>query len=572
MLNLKKFVSLFISVTTLMVFTHSAYGANNAQAAKVAKKQIVKKNKLQFDPLVYYRLPKKKRGEYLQIFIDLAVKIDAANKKASSAQGDVYQNLLEILFPHADAAGNICLNGGVFYDKPATGCGSTVPESALPADTVSALKPYYNCGFEKRCASYFGVSSSNQGFCFSDSDGATNSCWSQSQAANGRANLQTILDGCVTASSTTAACRAFRTAMAADQAKIDQYCVGEMIAKSFCQSAKAGIASLSAGLPTTAPANGSELAGQGCNQAEINSLNAQRDGTTPAVARGRSTVDPIWYKLLNIGASGRCTGGASFEQIERKVGTCTSAIQEAVDVEGDLRSRDVLRSAVNKMTARAELSLEEKNRFQDYFGINPDEFDSVICASDTRAAMTARRRMAVSGTGERALRRNRFFSCMDRNVTLHETNTGESEWRSNSTASTNTCRFSPTDGIKMSDMIANPQKYRGKYFVADNMTGICYNFERAGRTCSDVRTQAEFSQVRCSIPPTGQASGGLVTNENGLIRLSPLHRSDYLDTVISATDFNQQYTAFELVCAGARPSCGIDNNYCRDTDGVAAPQ
>lgn len=80
--------------------------AKSASKAKASAANV----KLKYDPKVYYKLSHKNRLKYLQIFSDLAVQMEKADKNRKTAEFDIYQNLQDILFPRADAqATTVCL-------------------------------------------------------------------------------------------------------------------------------------------------------------------------------------------------------------------------------------------------------------------------------------------------------------------------------------------------------------------------------------------------------------------------------------------------------------------------------
>ncbi len=588
MFNPKKVVSLLIIAVSFVVFAAPTY-AGNAKTAKVAKKQMAKKVKLQFDQQVYYRLPKEKRSQYLQIFMDLALQIETIEMKKNhkSAMNDFYQELNEILFPRAVADTNgICLNGGVFFEHTGPCSGVTnIPESYRAAN----LAPYYTCGVEKRCAAYFGVaeavgSSPAQGFCFTSSSGATRECYNKSVQANGAKNLDALLARCVTTNS--AQCTAFRDAMRKDSANIDKYCPAASTA-GWCQAARSGIAALtsdtSAGATPAVPGAAvvNDTASKGCTQAEVDAISAtlptqrmtdaglSRAVGTPIAANIPTTADPLWYKMLTMGASGGCRSGASYDDLVRKVGLCSRSGSNTVDIETEIRNNDALRDAINNFQSGAAVSQEQDRVFKEYFGLNTLEFNSFFCSGSTRASMGSFGNTLLSeaprNNGRGDTRRNLLRDCVSRTIQKTPDRDGQDVWRSNSQY--NTCSFRPANIGNINDLINNPDRFKGKIYFSDNITGACYGFVKAGENCSQVREQREFSTIPCSAPTATSTPGHVSGVVPGLVRLATIRNSGYADRIVQNTALDEGFTAFELSCTPSQSQapCGIDNDHCNGT-------
>ncbi|MBY0383869.1 hypothetical protein K2X05_01810 [bacterium] len=554
---------LFLSFNVLAKSPGKTQGKSKANIS-------AKKMKIQFDPDVYYKLSPGKRSEYLQIFIDLSAKLEQLNAKKDrkSAMHFFYNELQDILFPKADADTNgVCLNGGIFFEYTGA-CPTEIPE----AYRFSSLAPYYSCGLNQRCAAYFGVDSSGQGFCYTNSSGATADCKSKSEAAGGKAELQKLLASCAPTSSgatvasvtatANAKCSAFRDSMARDSANMARYCISDNSTTPWCQAAQESFnavtstAAASAGSTAVVPA--SEI-GRGCTQAEVESINSTlpkkqlQIGPNSTVDLSKK-VDPLWHQLLVIGSSGGCSGGISYDNMLRRVGRCQSPMASDIDVEAEKRNNDALNDAINMLTSGQEIKNGDQLReFRDFFGISPTEFKSFFCASSTSGAMTAfgnrlMKESSPGGSSDYKARRNRFKSCVSSSVKLEANSAGEQVWRSN--MSNNTCSFRPAVIPNIFSLITNPERYRGKIYFSEKGSMNCFGFESAR---ADGAARATPGTVAENVP--------------SFVQLAPLPGSSYRGQSISTTALNEKFTAYELSCSPSPDErlCGIDNNYCRDS-------
>lgn len=316
MFNLvKMFVLLMFSF--VLIQTPQVANAKTVNGSKNKKAVDSAKFKLKFDTQVYYKLSHKNRLKYLQVFADLAVQAEKAQEKnKKTASGNFYFELQKILFPVAEADGAVCLNGGIFYERPSSGCGSVIPESHRFANLTS----YYTCGMEKRCAAYFGVDSSGQGFCYTSSAGATAECRDKSAAANGQSNLRDLLNNC---SANSEKCSAFQQAMAADQAKIEQFCAGDQNSRAYCQAARTSIANFTStpGVLPTAPATAMLDATSGCSEVNMQAVTGSGFGTLQRQLGFDRNVDSYWMYLASM-AQHACGTYKDMQQVLKVVGVC----------------------------------------------------------------------------------------------------------------------------------------------------------------------------------------------------------------------------------------------------------
>lgn len=303
-------------ILTILMFSLNGF-------AKVKTKKI--KPQLKFTSEVYYRLSHKNRIKYLQAFIDLAVQMEK-DKKRLNAQNDSL-DLYNLLFPSAEATGRVCLAGGVFFEQP-TGVSNcdremtTLPDAVRTADAAGtpSLASFYTCGAEKRCASYFGVNSSGQGFCFSTFRNATTECQTASAAANGTQNLAGRLANC---GANADFCRVFRNAMTRDQERMAAYCDAGRSAGA-CRRAREAVAALtSAGVTPAGTAPSPVLdPTSGCSERDLQAIQGRELGSSLERQLGfQRNADSMWMYLANI-AQYACGGHRDPQEILRTVGVC----------------------------------------------------------------------------------------------------------------------------------------------------------------------------------------------------------------------------------------------------------
>ncbi len=297
-----------------------------AEAKSASKSKVSDANvKLKFDPKVYYRLSHKNRLKYLQIFSDLAVQMEKADKKnRKTADSDFYYDLQNLLFPRADAQATVvCLNGGIFFDKPASAASCSAATTVPEASTPSELSTFFTCGAASRCAAYFGVDSAGQGFCFDNASSATSQCQAKSTAANGQTNLRDKLNNC---SANQPMCGVFQRAMAMDSAKIDQYCNANRNTATYCQTARTAATSMNVAAATFASAPGATPldATSGCSEMHTRMGSSTIAGDSLSQQMGfQRPPDAYWMYLVTV-ASNACPIRKDTSEILKAVGMCES--------------------------------------------------------------------------------------------------------------------------------------------------------------------------------------------------------------------------------------------------------
>lgn len=280
--------------------------------AKSNKRVHASQVKLKFSPAVYYKLDHKNRLKYLNAFMDVAVEIEKEMKRDKQASQGV--DLMHLLFPTADAQVNgICLIGGVYYKKPANGCGDSIPQE----HQYSELNSFYSCGPAKRCAAYFGTDSSGQGFCFSKKNNETADCDAQSKAKDGAKNLAAVLNNCAAKK---AQCDAFNAAISKDQAELSAYCGNRT--KGACGRSKTAIAALT-GVADQVPAGSSADSKTGCTEGMLGQMSGDTPESLAKQLNMKNGVDPYWYQMAKI-ATFACdsTKKSSTSDIFKNTGVC----------------------------------------------------------------------------------------------------------------------------------------------------------------------------------------------------------------------------------------------------------
>lgn len=279
--------------------------------------------RMKFTPYVYYKLDHKGRIKYLNAFIEVAREAD--KKLRAEGKPEKFMDIFDFMIPHADAAGNVCLLGGIYFDKPA-GVNNCNDVTKVPSDfQFNDLNSFYknstatpNCKPENRCAAYFGVNSSGDGLCFKSAGNATSECYAESKKQDGVKNLASILNNC---SANQAKCSAFQKAMAKEQEKLSAYC--DAHSKSgACKKAKETIASLT-GDAAKVPAGVLVDNKTGCTDGNLGQMNADNPDSLAKQLNMKNGVDPYWYQLARLGSLA-CDSSKkmSTEEIFKNVGVC----------------------------------------------------------------------------------------------------------------------------------------------------------------------------------------------------------------------------------------------------------
>lgn len=570
---------LFLSFNVLAKSPGKTQGKSKAN---VSSKKYAK-DAFKFDLRVYYKLKFPDRKKYLMAYVDF---IRAVNSELQ-AKHEVELNLMRLLFPTADAQYGVdhCYTGGIYYplsESVSGSCGSGYKSTYFPEQLKAAFS---GCTNNNRCAAYFGVDSSNNGFCFQTEGNATTECLNQS-SPEAIDRLNQLL-----ANKYDAKAIALQKAIELDLRNnnlIAKYCLDKTDKGGKCAKLSSTVAEFKNKIqsPTSSSITaGNDQNGKGCAQAEIDAINAATGKAKIADRGDAKKVSPIWYKMLTMGAQGACPGGVFYDELVQKVGVCKQfSLSETPDVEADVRNNDALRDAINVFSSGGTVAKGDQWRtFTNYFGVNPEEFKKVICAKDTATARVETLGVdgdpkkpgllpnTFGGSGEQfTKRRNQFKSCIADNIKLEPDSKGESKWRSN--ADKNTCHFQQAfssnkiEDTQILDMIDHPEKYKGKYYFADNTTGNCYSLEKATRTCNNEFASMQERSANSFVCPTG--SGAL--EDYSYFRLSPVHQTGYSDPIMTAKNFKQRFTAFRMDCGSAATApCNADNDYCREGDSSA---
>ncbi|MCB9072835.1 MAG: hypothetical protein H6623_04370 [Bdellovibrionaceae bacterium] len=327
--------------------------------------------RMKFTPYVYYKLDFAGRIQYLNAFIEVAQEADG--KLRAEGHQEQFLDIFNFMIPQADAAGNVCLLGGIFFDLP-TGVKSCEDVEKVPSDLqfkeIESLytntKDTPNCKPENRCASYFGVTSSGNGFCFQSAGNATSECSVQSKKNDGVKNLAAILNNC---SAHQDKCSALQKAMAKDQDKLSAYC--DAHSKSgACRRSKKTIASLTKAA-SKADAGTSIDQKTGCTEANLHQMGGSSADSLAKQLNLKNGVDPYWYQLART-AGLACDSGKKIDtdQIFANVGVCEAKSSSEVACQG---SQEELGKCIN-----GEIERLGNDKFRELLA----DIDSTVCKKE----------------------------------------------------------------------------------------------------------------------------------------------------------------------------------------------
>lgn len=541
----------------LLVLTIFAFSVNSF--AKEQKKSP--KGKYKFDINVYYKLKFPDRQKYLQLYVDFVKEIGKDGKIAQKADLD----LMQLLFPTADAADGVCLTGGIYYTPP---CGA-LRSTEFPDEIKSVFS---GCTSGNRCAAYFGLDASGNGLCYDTQDNATKEC-------QGKSSPEAIqrLNGAL-ANQFDPKARALQKALDIDLKNdlIETHCLSKSSKKGACArlaSAVETYRSKAGATGAAAPPDAGNLGGKGCIEAEVQALESTGKGAGKGLNR-------LWYQMLKSGAI--ACGAPSFTAMQQKMGVCEINDSDVVEnVERDLRSGDYdnLLRALNTLENGKPVNArsDEWKSFTYYMGITPDEFKRVFCAKDTSAAAEAGLGVTKSAAGigtedfgkltitDHTNRRDAFKNCV-KEVFKKQTVDGAdvkaiyTSNRRNSVCQFKSAKFDPAD------ITGNTAKYTGgKYYLSDNKTGQCYALERAGTDCNSMGNLTERQKGGVYDCKAKNGSTSLPT----FYRLKPINGGDTSPIVKEGDALLSSFSFQEYDCGGNFKHCGIDNNYCKDENGAS---
>lgn len=537
----------------LLVLTILAFSVNGFAKGKSAS---VKKSKYGFDWTVYYKLKFPDRQKYLQLYVEFVKELEAKNKVAANSE----INLMNLIFPEAHAmkyGTDYCITGGIFYTPPCKALRSSeFPESIKPA--------FSGCTSGNRCAAYFGLDASGNGLCYKSESSATTECANQSNA-DAIQRLNTALANKYDPKS-----RALQTALDIDLKNnlIDKACLSASTKGNSCKKLAAAVETYraKAGITGTTPP-GTDImtgdTGKGCSDAELQAITKEKG----MMGNRQGVAHPVWYQMLKMGG---LACGRSMEEMQKTMGVCltdprVSLPNVASDIQADNLSA-AIRLLENNRTS--ELTINQKDAFANYFGMNTDDFKKVFCSKTAGQAYQSGNSLNYNiGAGGDAAkaRREMFKGCLNSTIEKKTFNeNGEKVDRYVSKNHYDVCRFQPARA-RFEDIISNPDKFKGKYFFSDNTSGNCYGLDKVSRSCSDIGTlkERQNSKLYCSASET-PAAGTISTESNAYFRLEPVHKSDNMAAVADGASLTKNYTFYEYNCGSTTPACTSENNYCND--------
>lgn len=477
----------FLLVLTILMFSVNGFAKGKSKSAK--------QDAYKFDFQVYYKLKFPERKKYLEAYIKFAQQVEAQVHAEHKSEFDLFR----LIFPTADASygASYCFSGGIFYnprDGKKKDCGPVPAELMTPPGTSSVM----SCpSGQTRCASYFGVDSSNNLLCWSGEERyATVSCGKKS-SPEAVERLNQLM-----ANRSSEKGQALNKLLDLELNKNDligKYCLERSNkGKGGCAALAKAVADYRkiAGIAAP-PEAGDSVGGRGCADAEVQ-----------AIESAGKNINRVWYQLLKTGTTG--CNAAAFQNMQQKMGVCEigdSALN--VDFERDLRSGQFtnLKKSLDNLAVGKNIDSrsDEWKSFTYYMGITPDEFKKIFCAKDTSEAATAALGLTQSAAAigadnfgqiskeDHQNRRQAFKSCAQSVFKKQTIDGANVKPIYTSNRSHSVCQFK-TATFNVNDIIQNTGKYTGgKYFFSDNKTGQCYRLEQAGTNCGSIGSHAERS-------------------------------------------------------------------------------
>lgn len=546
----------------LLILTILMFSVNGFAKTKVQKKSS--KDAYKFDLNVYYKLKFPDRQKYLEMYVNFTKEVEAEMQAENKSRFDLYN----LLFPTADAADASCNTGGIYYEPPC----KALTSAQFPDDLKTAFS---GCTSNNRCAAYWGLDSSGNGLCWKTEGkklgehNATGQCAAQSSPEAIQRLNQAL------ANQYDAKSKALQKALDIDlnkNAGITKFCLDKASnkRKGACAKLAKGVEDFrnkAGGTGTDITTN--DQSGKGCTSAEAGAIDAVT----------RKATDPVWYKMLTMAAAGGCPGGVSYEEMVRKVGICEAYTGDdgaaRPNVEEDIRNMDNLRNAIHAFqNQKTPEKGDQWNSFTRYFGVTPDEFKDVLCLKTSGQVYgkvfgdNGSDKLGVNAHGGDGdmfkKRRANFKQCVKNNIKKETINSnGEQIDKFVSKDAGKVCRFKPATA-NFDDILANPSKYKGKYFFSDNAGGNCYGLDRVSKNCHDIGdwTEKQTNKLFCTAADKG-ADGTVSMNQKGYFRLNPVHKSDNSVKLVDSENLSKNFMFYEYDC-GSSVRCTSENNYCND--------